>query len=80
MLGAHAGRLCRTRRGCNRGVIIVVNERRASGMLTGRGGGTWYYGILYVFEQMGIGIPYVDGFFVDSRGKGGWHQSNWSWV
>ncbi len=30
--------------------------------------------------QMGVGIPYVDGFFVDSRGKGGWHWSNWRWV
>jgi hypothetical protein len=49
-------------------------------MLNVHGGGTWYKCILYVLEQLGIGIPYVDGFFVDSHGKGGWHRSNWSWV
>jgi hypothetical protein len=80
MLGTHAGRPCRTRRGCDRGVIIVINERGASGMLTKHGGGTWYNGALYVMEHTGVGIPYVDGFFVNSHGKGGWHWSNWSWV
>ncbi len=73
MLGTCAGRLCRTRRGCDRGVIVVVDEHGASGMLTGGGGGTWYNGVLYALEWMGVGIPCVDGFFVNSRGKGGWH-------
>jgi hypothetical protein len=80
MLGTGAGRLCRMRRGCNRRVIVVADECGASGMLSGRGGGAWYNGTLYVLEQTGVGIPYVDGFLVNSRSKGGWHRSDWRWV
>ncbi len=79
-MGARAGRSCRMRRGCNRGVIVVVNEHRASAMLTRHGGGTWYDGVLYVLERTSVGIPYVDGFLVNSHSKGGWHRSDWSWV
>ncbi len=71
MLGVHASHPCRTRRGCNREVIVVIDERGASGMLIGHGGGTWYDGILYVLEQMGLGSHMWTGSLSTAAARGG---------